>query len=762
MIKKSWVLIILLSCSIAGFTQKKTDANINGHVINQGSKEHVPYINVSIKGTTIGTATDATGHYFLRNLPIGKFTIVVSGVGFKSEEKEITIVADKTTEINFEIKEDAVQLEGIVVSANRNEVNRKEAPTIVNLITPKLFENTNSVCLAQGLNYQPGLRVETNCQNCGFQQVRINGLDGPYSQILIDSRPIFSALAGVYGIEQIPANMIERVEVMRGGGSALFGSNAIAGTINIITKEPTLNSVTISNTTNIMNGEKPDINTSVNASVVSDDNKTGVMIFGSSRQRSALDYDGDGFTEIGKIDVKNIGFRGYYKTGNYSKLTVEYHNLGEFRRGGNNLDLPPHEADICEQTEHNINTGGLKYDLFSQNNKHKFNIYTSAQNIDRKSYYGAQKDPDAYGTTSDITYVAGMQYTYNMDTLLFMPATFTAGTEYSYNSMLDKALGYNRVIDQDVNTKSAFVQNEWKNKKLSILVGARFDKHNLINDPIISPRCNLRYAPLNWLNMRASYSSGFRAPQAFDEDLHITAVGGEVTIIRIDPDLKTERSQSYSSSLDFDYIFGTVQTDFLIEGFYTNLDDVFVLEENGTDSDGNIILERRNGSGAVVKGINFEGKIIPTRKVQLQFGMTFQKSEYKEVQQWSENTNLTPHKKMFRSPDKYGFLTANYQIIKPLFISLSGTYTGSMLVQHFAGYVTEDMEKETPDFFDVNLKLSYDFKLNGSAKLQLNGGIQNIFNNYQDDFDKGEYRDAGYVYGPALPRTIFFGLKVII
>ena len=105
-------------------------------------------------------------------------------------------------------------------------------------MSAKLFETVNSTDLAKSLNFQSGLRVENNCQNCGFQQVRINGLDGPYTQILIDSRPIFSALSGVYGLEQIPANMIERVEVMRGGGSALFGSSAIAGTINIITKEP--------------------------------------------------------------------------------------------------------------------------------------------------------------------------------------------------------------------------------------------------------------------------------------------------------------------------------------------------------------------------------------------------------------------------------------------------------------------------------------------------------------------------------------------
>jgi len=460
-----WVFVIMFLFSITGFSQKKTDANLYGHVINSVTKEHIPDFRISIKGTTIGTITDATGHYFLKNLPVGEFTVVASGLGFKSKAQEVSIIEGKSIEVNFEVEEDQIQLESVVVSANRNEVNRKEAPVIVNTISPKLLENTNSVCLAQGLNFQPGLRVETNCQNCGFQQVRINGLDGPYSQILIDSRPIFSSLAGVYGIEQIPANMIERVEVVRGGGSAIFGSNAIAGTINIITKEPTTNSVTLSNTSSLIYGEKTDINTSINASIVSDDYKTGVMIFGSTRQRSPFDYDGDGFTEIGKINVKNIGFRAFYKPGNYSQLTIEYHNLNEFRRGGNHLDLPPHEADITEQIEHNINTGSIKYDIFSNNLKHRFNIYLSAQKIDRKSYYGAQKDPNAYGSTNDITFVAGLQYTYSMDFLLFMPAELTMGTEYNTNEMIDKMLGYDRIINQALTQKVPFYKMNGKMKK---------------------------------------------------------------------------------------------------------------------------------------------------------------------------------------------------------------------------------------------------------------------------------------------------------
>ena len=252
-----------------------TDANIIGHVTDKDTKEHLAYVTIMLKGTTIGTTTDETGHYFLKNLPEGTFTVEVSSIGYKTERRTVQLTKGKTLELNFEIGEDHVALEGVVVSANRNETTRRMAPTLVNVVSVKTFENTNSTCLAQGLNFQPGVRVENNCQNCGYQQVRINGLDGPYTQILIDSRPIFSALAGVYGLEQIPANMIDRVEVVRGGGSALFGASAIGGTINIITKEPIRNSATFGHTFMSIGGSNSFDNVSTgNVSLVTDDNKS--------------------------------------------------------------------------------------------------------------------------------------------------------------------------------------------------------------------------------------------------------------------------------------------------------------------------------------------------------------------------------------------------------------------------------------------------------------------------------------------------------
>lgn len=759
--KKNIYILLVLIISITSLqAQKTTDANIVGHTVKKGSGDHIPYISIALKGTVLGTITDVTGHYKMTNLPIGTYTLVASSIEYKTEEIEVTIERNKTLEINFEMEENAIMLDNIVVSANKNETNRKEAVSIVNVITPKSFENTSSVCLADGLNFQPGLRVESNCQNCGFPQLRINGLEGPYTQILIDSRAINSALAGVYGLEHIPVNMVDRVEIVRGGGSALFGSSAVGGTVNIITREPTSNSLSISNTTNLISGKTPDNTTNLNASVITNNSKAGVTLFGSARQRKAYDANDDGYSELGKINMKSIGFRGFYRIGNFSKLTVEYHTIDEFRRGGDSLSKPPHEVNIAEQTEHTIHSGGLKYDMFFKEGKHALQVYSSVQHIGRESYYGSHKDPNAYGATTDMSAVAGAQYTLRMKRFWFMPATFIAGTEYSYNNLNDQMLGYNRTIAQEVNIYSIFAQNEWSNKKLSLLLGARLDKHSMIKNPIVSPRISARYAPIAWLNLRASYATGYRGPQAYDEDLHITAVGEGVSLIQISPDLEAEKSHSVNLSVEFNKTFEKSAFLFLFEGFYTSLQNVFLLEEIGRDDKGNLILERRNGSGATIAGINFEANIVPIKQIQLNIGFTAQSSLYKEAEQWSETVEA--QRKMFRSPNTYGYITALYTPIRGLDISLSGTYTGSMLVQHFAGYIENDTEEKTNPFFDLGLKVAYSFRLKENVNLQLNAGMKNIFNSYQKDFDKGPERDSGYIYGPSSPRTVFFGVKFAI
>lgn len=756
-------MLVLACVSMSSYAVNpiKEGNMIAGHVIVKGTEESIPFATVMILGTNRGAVSNEEGQFEFRKLAAGKYTLRVQVMGYKTQEKTITVSAEATSVVHFQMEEVSFTTDEVVVSANRNEVSRKAAPVVVNVMSAKLFETVNSTDLAKSLNFQSGLRVENNCQNCGFPQVRINGLEGPYSQILINSRPIISALSGVYGLEQIPVNMIERVEVVRGGGSALFGANAVGGTINIITKDPINNSFQVASTMSNMNGKSWEQYMGGNVSLVAKDNSYGIALYETYRNRNPYDADGDGFSELGKLNMNTFGMRAYYRPNYFSRINVEYHTTNEFRRGGNKFNLQPHEADITEQTKHIINSGGVSYDRY-WGEKHKMSVYGSIQHTDRNSYYGAQKDMNAYGKTNDLTWVVGGMYVGNMDRCLFAPATFTGGVEYQSNSLHDVMTGYHRDMQQDVRIAGGFVQNEWRLNRWTMLVGARLDKHNLIDHPIFSPRVNFLYKPSDNLQARLTYSTGFRAPQAYDEDLHVTAVGGEGVQIRLADGLREERSNSFSGSVDWSFPMGHWQSNILLEGFYTDLHHVFVLEDIGEDQNGDKIKERRNGSGAKVYGVNLDAKVAHGREAQLQLGFTVQRSRYNRAEVWtSEGEEEQTTKRMPRTPDYYGYFTFTSTPLKNFDFSLSGTYTGKMIVPHMAGYIEKSRMEHTPQFMDLNLKLNYTFVLKDHIKMQVNGGVQNIFNSFQKDLDKGEFRDAGYFYGPTQPRTYFVGIKIM-
>ncbi len=770
----------------------KTDANVFGHVLDASTKEHLPYVTIQLKGTTVGTTTDATGHYFINNLPVGRFTILAKFVGYKIVEQEVLLEKNKTIELNFELESEPLSLNEVVVSANRNETSRKLAPSLVTILDMKTLEVTNSCDLSQGLRFQPGLRVENNCQNCGFTQVRINGLEGPYSQILINSRPTVGALAAVYGLEQIPANMIERVEVMRGGGSALFGSSAIGGVVNIITREPIRNSGEVShNSFNYDGTGSWQQSTAFNASILTDSRKAGVTVFGQNRVRDAFDHDGDGFSELAELKNRTLGFHSFLKTGLYSKLTFDYRNMHEHRRGGDNLKLQPFETYITEQLEHYINGGGLNFSRTDPDGNNALSLYASAQHVLRLSYYGggdpvvseatADELQDAfdnnnarltsYGRSTELTFQVGTQYMYRFDRLLFMPAEVTGGLEYLQDNLNDVS-GYRRGgIDQVTRNGSAFMQNEWKDEKWSFLVGGRLDKHNLVEELIFSPRINMRYNPTPNTNFRFSYSEGFRAPQYFDEDLHVDIAGGEQLVRHLAKGLKEERSRSVSGSVDYYHSFGATQLNLMLEGFYTRLIDPFESVTKGRD-----VIVQNADDGVNVYGANLEGRVALGRNLQVQSGVTLQRSLYDNPRKWWEPASeeekeldgVEPVRKVMRTPNAYAYAVVTWTPVKPLAVTLSGNYTGSMLVPHCAGEGVEGVDKfskinvteKSPSFFEVNLRLAYTFKLNGEIELQLNGGVQNIFNAFQDDFDTGAGRDSAYTYGPTTPRSFFAGVKL--
>lgn len=745
----------------------------------------VPFAFVYVKGGTYGVTANEKGYYEL-NLPAGKITIQVRSQGFRKVSKEIITKNNEKLNLNIELFEDVLGLDEVVISATRNRVERKETPVVVSTIKPRLLTATQSASIADGLNYAPGVRVETNCQNCGFTQVRLNGLDGGYTQVLLNSRPVFTSLIGVYGLEQIPTNIIERIEVVRSGGSALYGSSAIAGTVNVITKDPVLNTWEIGSNFAFIDGKALDRTLTFNTSVVADDLNSGISLFGMNRNRESLDVNGDGFTELVKLKNTTVGAKAFVKLTEKSRISMNLNSIKEYRRGGNKLNLAPQFTDITEELDHDTFIGGIDYEVYTKDNSGKFQIYTSMSNTDRGSYYGGlgggitKQDSilanNAFGTTKDLAWVNGLQFTKSLKS----KDVLTVGAEYNFTSTKDEIVGYNRLVDQSVKSFGVYGQYEWKaSEKFTALIGARLDNVNIdgnytigtiarnidVSQTTFSPRLTISYQFTDALKFRGGYARGFRAPQAFNEDVHISSVGGEPQFVILSDDLKTEFSNAYTGSLNFSKNINLLQLDFLLEGFYTTLKNPFTLVSTGsTLPNGSIVEEVRNGSGAKVYGVNFEFGISPNPKWQFQLGGTLQESKYDDPQVLFETNGVSGESditvnEFVRNPNFYGYLNTAWIPSEKFNVDLTGTYTGGMTVPRVISDTGFLQLNEVTDFFDLNLKLESHIDFNDNFMTTISAGVKNMFNAYQDDFDTGATRDSDYIYGPSAPRTFFIGIK---
>jgi len=360
-----------------------------------------------------------------------------------------------------------------------------------------------------------------------------------------------------------------------------------------------------------------------------------------------------------------------------------------------------------------------------------------------------------------VTAQAGVQLNHRVKKFIMGNNVFTFGGEFVLDDIVDEIEAYRYVVDQRTENLGVFMQSDWElTPELNILSGVRADWHNLLDKAVLSPRVSVLYKLKERTQFRATYSTGFRAPQAFDADLHIAFAGGGISRITLSPDLIEERSKSYSASVNYDKPLETMIVGFTVEGFYTQLDDAFFQQPLGEDEFGET-FEKQNGDGATVQGVSVEGRANFNRKLQIEAGFTVQSSNFDSP---VENVEGLPALRRFlRTPNEYGFMTVSILPEKRFSGSVNLVYTGEMLVSHFAGAPEQDSDVYflTPTFTEVSIKGSYGLntKLAGGT-LELFGGVKNLLDAYQDDFDSGKNRDSNYVYGPAAPRTVFFGIRL--
>lgn len=723
------------------------EKTIEGVVVDEDGN-WIEDADVIIPEKNIVAKTNKMGRFIIKIKGGGAFHVEIYKTGYLPAATEIEKIAKR---VNIKVPKIVLSkslLEEIVVTGTATPKLYREAPVKTFIVSKKDIEKKGGHNLADSLEIVTGVRVENNCQNCNFTQVRINGMEGKYCQILLNGMPMVSALAGVYALEQLPANMIEKFEVVKGGGSSLYGGNAVGGVVNVMLRDALKSGIKFSLNREMIK-DKPNTGLNLNYDYIAPNPNTKISIFSSYQRREPLDYNDDGFSDLGELSQLSVGsnFSNFFKRVN-GELRLGLSAITEDRRGGNKFDLPEHFADIAES----IRTRRLDFSAQWEQTFSKTSILKAMGSFSytkRRSYYGAEQDVNAYGYTENPVIYGELQY-YNFS---LSRHSIVAGLSYKSDDIYDLAPAYDRTIDEIYRNFGFYIQDEINlGKKLKFLVGVRGDMHSEIENTIFSPRVSMSYTGIKDFTLRLTYSTGFRAPQVFDEDLHITQVGGQGMKIVNRDGLKEEKSYSLTFGLDFGKQIKNKLFQFSIGGFYNRLNDVFTLDE--VDSPGDyMLMERLNSDGADVYGVELEAGFQVGGSFEIFTGWTLQRSEYETPEPDFNSTRL------FRTPELYGSVRFDWDIKNFLCLEADLNYTGSMKVPHYAGFIAEDILEDSDPFVVVDFKLSKELGLTSKGLLKITAALLNVFDSFQKDLDKGVYRDAGYVYGPRIPRTFRLGLK---
>lgn len=742
------IQISVCFCLIGGAsvaTARSEPCAIHG-TIRDSTGLPLPGAVVSLDTPAAEVVSDHEGRYCISGGTAGDRTLTVSLEGFMPHRARIQIV-------DGGVAHDAALTPGfrqeMVVTATRTSRRLDDVPIRTEVVGRDTIERLGARTLADAIEFTTGVRVENNCQNCNFSQIRLLGLEGPYTQILIEGQPIISSLAQVYGIEQIPARMVERIEIVKGGGSALYGPGSVGGVINIIPREPAERGALVELRSDMMSGD-PGYSLNGSADWVSPTQKALVTVFGQFDRVRPVDLTGDGYTEVSRRGLDAVGARAAaYLMGNAAKLTLDVTSLVEARRGGNRLDRPPHEADIAESIDSRRRSVSATW-FHVRNPRLDYRITTSWAGAWRDSYYGTGRDPNAYGDTRNQLFVIDGQINRYAGR-----HTLSWGGQFTRETLVDEQIAYGRHTDATYRNAGVFAQDDWAFAKgWELIYGARADRHSAVHRMIVSPRAALMWSPRPALDIRASIARGFRAPQVFDEDLHLSSVGGEARLIRLAQDLFEERSTNVMLGAEWKPTAGRGQALVELNGFSTRLTDLFHVQEDDDPETDAFEFMKTNFGGARVYGVEFNlGWGIGDDFV-LQGGIVEQRARFDSAEpDFGSRT-------FFRTPDRYGNLTVTWNLHHVADFFAGVRYSGPMSVPHYAGAVESDRLERSPSFVTVDTSASRSLGSWQGRTVTLTIHGRNLTNAYQKDLDQGPLRDAAYVYGPRFPRTFGVGLRV--
>jgi outer membrane receptor for ferrienterochelin and colicins len=496
--------------------------SIIGSVMSAG--EPVSFASIGLQGTAIGTTTGADGSFEIRNVSPEKYLLVVSSVGFVTQTKKVIVVGDTAARVSIDLKAAVSALDEVVITATMKEVSRMESPVPVEVYSDLFFKSNPAPSVFESLQNVNGVRPQLNCNVCNTGDIHINGLEGPYTMVLLDGMPIVSGLSTVYGLTGIPQSLVQRIEIVKGPASTLYGSEAVGGLINIITKMPESAPLVA---VDIFTTDWQEINTDLAVKAKLGENADALFGINYFNYQNPIDRNGDGFTDL---TLQN---------------RISFFNKISFHRRDNKL------ASIAARYVYEDRWGGQMH--WTKKDRGGREVYGESIYTNRWELFGTYQLPisenfqfqfstnghnqnSVYGSTIYIAdqYIGFGQLTWNKpmnkhDILL--------GLTYRYTFYDDNTPATSNPITTNnqpsqIHLPGAFVQDEISlsaNQKL--LLGLRYD-HNSLHGNILTPRVNYKWSTHDKMTaLRVSIGNGYRVANVFTED-HASLTGARQVVFK--------------------------------------------------------------------------------------------------------------------------------------------------------------------------------------------------------------------------------------
>lgn len=754
-----FLLLTLVPCSAS--IQAQT-ATITGLITSQ--QQPLSFATVALVGTNWGTNTDAAGQFELTDVPAGAYEVAVSFLGYETHQQSIELTTDDRFYLAVELSPLANEMEAVVVTGTMKPTYVSQSPIKVDVITARqlnTFLPAAASSIIDNVQLVNGVQEVVACGVCFTNSISINGLEGAYTAVLLDGMPIYGNLAAVYGLNGIPNMIIDRFEVIKGPSSTLYGSEAVAGVINIITKDPDrqpLLSVDMMATTHREWFGNVAIAPKIGKS-------SGFIGFNYAYMNDFDDVNGDLFHDGINLDRYSVFTKWNIHRKNGRKFTIAGKYYYEDRRNG--------VADFLRDRNYRDLRGSdtvYGESIYTQRAEilgtYEFNTATplrvdfSLSHHDQDSYYGS----DSYKASQQVAF-ANLLYNRNVQKHDLLAGLTIRYNAYDDNSIATETIREQQVVNEPANQfiPGLFVQDEWSiHPKVTLLTGARLD-HYQEHGLIFAPRLSAKYKPSTWTTFRTNFGTGFRIVNLFTEDHAFFTGQRTVEIVE-----ELEPESSYNATLSWNQTYawlgGTGTID--VETYFTHFNNKIIPDYETT---GKIIYANSSGYARTMgAGMNITHNL--SSNLSVSGGVNFQRARQYEPKE--DNTFVASD--IAFAPRWTGIFTASYLWERPqITMGYNISTTGPMALPEVFDLDENGipMLESRPTISEVFSIHNFQISKQWTTKFSIYGGVQNAlnfrqftsplvgFNDPNANVGFSSFFDTSYAYAPNHGREFYVGVR---